>query len=312
MLLAAIATHAAYADAQPRPEFAAAARERFLVATGQRLQEADEIDPSPRSSRRRACASCWRRSAMRRDGKRRRRAARAIAARPGARALMRRRRSRSSLFLGFSTYTVASASAALPGDWQYPVKLQTERVRLALAFSDDGKRDVRLDIADDARTRSEELTARGDRIGPGVLRPAARADVIARRRRTRRRLGSADADEAPERVRGVDESRSSRPRRTSNRTPRPSSEPPSPRPATHSSPRPRRSRSSAPAYSTLRSFSSRRRRHHPPHRHRRHQRTRAPPAQTRRPEQRHQPSSQRRPSRPSHRPRQSSSADRRS
>src|SRR6476659_3579354 len=34
-------------DVQPRPEFARAARERFLVASGQRLQEAMDVEPSP-------------------------------------------------------------------------------------------------------------------------------------------------------------------------------------------------------------------------------------------------------------------------
>jgi hypothetical protein len=73
------------------------------------------------------------------------------------------------VFLGLSTYTVASASAAVPGEWRYGVKLQTERVRLALAFSEDAKQDVRLDIAEERVDEIQELTARGKIIGPGVI-----------------------------------------------------------------------------------------------------------------------------------------------
>src|SRR5207244_1701854 len=73
------------------------------------------------------------------------------------------------LFLSFSTYTVASASSAIPGDWQYPVKLQAERVRLALALSDDAKREVKLDIAETRSNEIREMVKRHKIIGPGVL-----------------------------------------------------------------------------------------------------------------------------------------------
>jgi hypothetical protein len=73
------------------------------------------------------------------------------------------------LFLSFSTYTVASASSALPGEWQYSIKLQTERVRLALAFSDTSKRDVKLGQAEERAHEIEQLTKRCKIIGPGVL-----------------------------------------------------------------------------------------------------------------------------------------------
>ena len=46
MLLAAIATSQTY-QAAPSPEFAVAARERFLIATGQRLQETMDVEPTP-------------------------------------------------------------------------------------------------------------------------------------------------------------------------------------------------------------------------------------------------------------------------
>jgi hypothetical protein len=73
------------------------------------------------------------------------------------------------LMLSFSTYTVASAANALPGDWQYPVKLQTERVRLVFAISDSSKRDVKLDRAEERAREIQELTKRGRIIGPGVI-----------------------------------------------------------------------------------------------------------------------------------------------
>jgi hypothetical protein len=68
------------------------------------------------------------------------------------------------LFFSFSTYTVASASSALPGDWQYPVKLETERVRVALAFNAADKRSVRLDIAEERANEIQTLTKNGETI----------------------------------------------------------------------------------------------------------------------------------------------------
>jgi hypothetical protein len=74
-----------------------------------------------------------------------------------------------ALFAGLSGYTVAQAADALPGDRLYGVKLQTERVRLALAFTEGAERDIRLDIASERVHEIEELTARGKIIGPGVI-----------------------------------------------------------------------------------------------------------------------------------------------
>ncbi len=168
LLLAATMTARAY-DVRPREEFATAARERFLVATGQRLQEAMDVEPSPAFF-----AAARIRFLMAAQLLKMGRAAaqrqpyrvpmfgspfRALAS--GMAALV--------IFLGFSTYTLASASAALPGDWQYPIKLQTERVRVALAFSDEAKRDVKLDIAEERVSELQQLTKRGKIIGPGVL-----------------------------------------------------------------------------------------------------------------------------------------------
>ncbi len=169
MLMAAAMTARAY-DVQPRAEFATAARERFLVATGQRLQEALDIEPAPAffaAARMRFLMAAQR-------------------LKLGENAPRRAPTPRLSLFgspmralagglavivvvLGASTYTVSSASAALPGDWQYPIKLQTERVRVSLAFSDEAKRDVKLDIAEERVNEIAHLTKHGKIIGPGVL-----------------------------------------------------------------------------------------------------------------------------------------------
>lgn len=154
-------------DVEPRAEFATAARERFLIATGQRLQEALDMDPEPTffAAARLRFLMAAQRAKLGERARRQRHLpifgspVRALAS--GMAAVV--------LFLSFSTYTVASASSALPGDWQYPVKLETERVRVALAFSDGSKRDLKLDNAQERVHELKELTKRGKIIGPGVL-----------------------------------------------------------------------------------------------------------------------------------------------
>jgi hypothetical protein len=169
LLIAASKLIATYDAAAPSQDFAAAARERFRVATGERLSEAFDVEPAPSffaAARIRflMAAQKLRLSESAVAGPARRvpvfgtvyRAAGAAAA-----ALV--------LFAGVSGYTVASASNALPGDSLYGVKLQTERVRLALAFTEDAKRDVRLDIAAERVDELEKLTEKGRIIGPGVI-----------------------------------------------------------------------------------------------------------------------------------------------
>jgi hypothetical protein len=156
LLLAASMTARAY-DVQPRAEFAAKARERFLIASGQRLQEAMDIEPSPTlfaAARVRFLMTAQRMKLGERATQRAPRRVpmfgspfRALAG--GMAAVV--------VLLGASTYTVSSASAALPGDWQYPIKLQTERVRVSLALTDDAKRNVRLDIAEERVSEIEEV-----------------------------------------------------------------------------------------------------------------------------------------------------------
>ena len=180
-LLAAVKLHDAYASAQPSEEFAARARERFLVASGKRLAEAYDHEPSPSffaTARVRFLAAAHR---MRREGQlaepRPSRWPRLVPNRQAlagmAAALV--------LFFSFSTYTVASASSALPGDWRYPIKLETERVRLALAFSEGDKRGVRLDIAAERAREIQVLAKNGDTIGQDELdRLANQTSALAR------------------------------------------------------------------------------------------------------------------------------------
>lgn len=166
LLLTAAALGDAYAET-PREEFARDARERFLIASGQRISEAFEVEPSPSFFAAARVKFLMAAQRMRREAAPRRRwsipsfhaPARALAG--AGLALV--------AFVGFSGYTVASANDALPGDWQYGIKLQTERVRLALAFSDGARRDIELDRASERIDEIEELAARGRIIGPGVL-----------------------------------------------------------------------------------------------------------------------------------------------
>lgn len=166
-LLVTLRMSDAYGD-EPREEFAREARERFRIASGQRIQEAYDVEPEPSffaATRVRFLMAAHKMRLSRASGNGRRvvpslqtnmRALAGVAA-----ALV--------LFLGFSTYTVASASGSLPGDWQYPVKLQTERVRLALTFSEEAERGVRLDIASERAAEIQKLAERGRIIGPGVI-----------------------------------------------------------------------------------------------------------------------------------------------
>ncbi len=154
---------------EPREEFASAARERFLVASGQRLQEAYDIEPSPTffaSARVKFLAAAQRMKLGERQPQRQQRwmpvfgtPFRALASAGAAVVIM----------LAGSTYTVAEASDSIPGDSLYGVKLQTERVRLALAFSEDAKQTIRIDLVAERSHEIEQMTAKGRIIGPGVL-----------------------------------------------------------------------------------------------------------------------------------------------
>jgi Domain of unknown function (DUF5667) len=169
MLLAATMTARA-SDVEPRPAFAKAARERFLIASGQRLQEAMDLEPSPAffaAARMRFLMAAQRINLGERAAQPNQPRRWPVFGSPFR--VLASGMVAVAIFMGASAYTVASASAALPGDWQYPIKLETERVRVKLAFSDGAKRHVKLDIAEERVSEIEQLTKRGRIIGPGVL-----------------------------------------------------------------------------------------------------------------------------------------------
>jgi hypothetical protein len=166
-LLVAASLGEAY-DAQPREEWAARARARFLIGTGERLQEALAVEPEVSflaGARMRFLMAAQR---LRGEAARTR-APRRVPGFGSPRRAFAGVAASLAIFIGFSTYTVATANAALPGDWQYPVKLQTERVRLALAFTEAQERDVKLDIAEERVREIERLASKGKIIGPGVI-----------------------------------------------------------------------------------------------------------------------------------------------
>ena len=156
-------------SAKPRDEWAQQARERFLVATGERLREAYDIEPAPTFFAAARVKFLMAAQRMRPQGSRAQGEAAFTPQRGFAFGMAFRALAVTGIvavaFMGFSTYTVASAQDTLPGDWRYPVKRQTERVRLALAFSDGAERGVRLDIAAE-RTEEIERLAEDDRVIP--------------------------------------------------------------------------------------------------------------------------------------------------
>jgi len=169
-LRAAMALMEVYADTEPRAEWVASARERFLIATGERISQAyDEAEPSPSFFA--AARVKFLMTAQRMRG-----ASGGGATDPHRPVFGRAFRGLAAaglalvMMLGFSTYTVATAQNALPGDWRYPIKRQTEQVRLALAFSEGAERDVRLDIAAERAEEIERLSEQGRIVPPGVIR----------------------------------------------------------------------------------------------------------------------------------------------
>ncbi len=155
---------------EPDPEFARRARERFRIATGERLREAfAEVQPTYgllEGARRRFL------DAARQMLPPPRTAARPLAspfwvrlpspALAGALAVL-------LAFFSFAGYTFATADSALPGDWNYPVKRATERVRLALAFDDETRHRLEIAFAEERLEEVEELARRDGHVTEGAL-----------------------------------------------------------------------------------------------------------------------------------------------
>jgi hypothetical protein len=139
----------------PNPSFQEAARERFLSATRARAalpQRPRRLLPTlprlPQWNWRLAGGPAL-------HG--RRRAAATIAA-----ALL-------VVFLGFSSFVVASAGDSLPGDWRYPVKRLTERTRLTFTFGENARRGYRIGLAEERLREVQQLAAHDRPIGESVL-----------------------------------------------------------------------------------------------------------------------------------------------
>jgi hypothetical protein len=149
LLRVAVSLGEAYAD-EPSPARQADARQRFLAAA--RARQTLALGP-----RRPLLAIPW---PPRLPGPALRPALAAVAV-----AVL--------VFVGFSSFTLATAGDALPGDWQYPVKRFTERARLAFVFGEDARRGYRIGLAEERVEEVEGLVARERRISEPVLRELA-------------------------------------------------------------------------------------------------------------------------------------------
>lgn len=76
-------------------------------------------------------------------------------------------------FVGFSSFTLATAGDALPGDWRYPVKRLTERARLTFVFGEDARRSFRIGLAEERLEEVEGLAAKEKHISEPILRELA-------------------------------------------------------------------------------------------------------------------------------------------
>ena len=137
---------------EPEPAFQKAARERFLSAARARAAASRPARRFPSFTMpgwwrwRPALSVGWHRTAF------------------GATAAVL------IVFLGFSSFVVASAGDSLPGDWRYPVKQLTERTRLTFTFGENARRNYRISLAEERLHEVRELAARDRPIGETVLR----------------------------------------------------------------------------------------------------------------------------------------------
>jgi hypothetical protein len=155
---------------KPRPEFVAAARERFLRVTTQKLREALAVEPRPSfvaAARRRFLEAAQQMASVGRG-----RAwpfPRALRPSFPARALVASACALSLLFVGFGSFAVVTSGDTVPGDWRYPVKRATEDVRQRLAFSEDARRSLKVEFTEERLYEIETLAGEGRPIGSGLL-----------------------------------------------------------------------------------------------------------------------------------------------
>jgi len=156
---------------EPRSEFAAAARQRFVVASGQGLMEA--LRAGPRSSFVRAARERFLAAAQRMVVAGQGRGWRVSLPQWGAGLYLRPLTAALTavllLFLGFGGFAVSTSGDALPGDWNYSVKRATENVRLTFAFSEGARRDLKIERAGERLYEIQGLADKGRPIGGGLL-----------------------------------------------------------------------------------------------------------------------------------------------
>jgi hypothetical protein len=149
--------------AQPRREFAASARERFLRVTGSRLQESLSFEPRPSfvmAARQRFLAAAQRMMQERKPAR----------WRPAFRVAQFASAAASIVLLGFGSFAVTTSADALPGDWRYPVKRTVEDIRYTFTFGEGARRGLDIKYTQERLKEIEKLTALGRPIGEGPLK----------------------------------------------------------------------------------------------------------------------------------------------
>jgi hypothetical protein len=130
-LLRTAALLAETCSVEPRPAFAARARERVLRMAEPSLRE--ELAAEPRPSFVMAAAA----SVL--------------------------------VFLSVGGFAVTTSADTLPGDWRYPVKRTMEDIRFNLTFDEGGRRQLNIDLTQERLNEVQKLGEQGRRIGEGPL-----------------------------------------------------------------------------------------------------------------------------------------------
>jgi Domain of unknown function (DUF5667) len=162
MLRAAMMLKETFA-AQPRPQFAASARERFMRMTPPRLEESLSFEPRESfvmAARRRFLAAAQRMVEERKPA--RWRPAFRVAQFASATAVV--------FVMGFGGFAVTTSASALPGDWQYPVKRGIEDIRYTLTFDDGGKKQLDIEFTRERLSEVQKLADEGRPISEGTLK----------------------------------------------------------------------------------------------------------------------------------------------
>lgn len=74
------------------------------------------------------------------------------------------------LVVAFPSFLLATSGDAMPGDWRYPAKRTSERLRFAFVFGEDARRSFRIGLAEERLDELEALVARGHAIDQSPIR----------------------------------------------------------------------------------------------------------------------------------------------